>query len=396
MTAPTLHRLHRAEHAALILGGIALIATAILGWAEPHSIVPAWRLALFACLQPAIGSLVFILIHRTTGGAWGHGLAPFLLSGARLLPWIWLLVLPLLWFPMAAQPSEAPTAHEQVAPEPLNPISQTHDADQAIERVFQLGSRRMDPALRVYFSRPMLAARAGIYALFFFALALVAPRAMRATVTLRWYGPAGLIALVFFLHFLATDWFILLDPGWFSTGFPLVWIAAQAIAGIALAIAAASACGADTSRLGRSEHVRGLDWGNLMLASIMVWAYVAFVQLLIIWSGNLPSETAWYRHRAFGVWRGLAVAVAVIEFGAPFLLLLSRAMKKRPGGLAVITVLLLVGQIGYTVWLIAPAFPEASAQAPWLLVTMCIMALAVFTNRYLAGVRRAAAALTRP
>ena len=396
MTAESLHRLRRAERATLIVAIVAALASIVLGWIAPHSVVPGWRLAAFACLQPALGSLIFILIHRLTGGQWAHGLAPFLLSGARILPWVWLIVLPLLWFPLAGQPREAPSAVPQVAPAKLDPVAQTYEVNQAIEHIFASDNRRMGGALQWYFSRPILDLRAGLYAVVFFLLAFGAPRAMRATTTMRWFGPLGLIGLVFVLHLLATDWIVLLDPGWYSTGFPLVWISAQAIAGIALAIAAAVAFGANPAERGESHHVRGLDWGNLMLAAILVWMYVAFVQLLIIWSGNLPAETAWYRHRDFGFWRWWALAVALVEFGAPFLLLLSRVVKKHRRGLGAVTSLLLVGQLAYTTWLIAPAFPEASTHAPWLLLAMVATALALFANRYLAGARTAAARLVEP
>ena len=102
MTTATVHRLQRVERAALIVAVLALIIAVVLAVRAPHDVVPAWRLALFICLQPALGSLVFILIYRLTGGQWMEGLAPFLLAGARMLPWIWVLILPLLWFPMAA------------------------------------------------------------------------------------------------------------------------------------------------------------------------------------------------------------------------------------------------------------------------------------------------------
>lgn len=394
MTADALHLMRRAERTALIVAVIAAIAAIVLGWLSPRGVVPGWRLAGFACLQPALGSMIFILIHRLTGGAWANGLAPFLLAGTRLVPWVWLLIIPLLWFPLAAQlPAASPATPEAASKAAINPTSQTADASAAIDHAFATDHRHPGSALQWYFSRPPLIARAALYDLAFFLLAIGAPRAMRATTTLRWFGPLGLIGIVFLLHLLATDWFLMLDPGWYSTGFPLVWIAGQAIAGIAAAIAAAVAFGANPAERGVSHHVRGLDWGNLMLAAIMVWTYVAFVQLLIIWSGNLPAETAWYRHRAFGFWRGWSIAVALIEFGAPFLLLLSRAVKRRRRGLAIVTLLLLAGQLAYTVWLIAPAFPDASRHAPWLLLAMVLAALSLVANRYLAGARVAAATL---
>ena len=35
------------------------------------------------------------------------------------------------------------------------------------------------------------------------------------------------------------------------------------------------------------------DLGNLMLAFVMLWAYMGFSQFVIIWSGNLAEEVSW-------------------------------------------------------------------------------------------------------
>ena len=42
-----------------------------------------------------------------------------------------------------------------------------------------------------------------------------------------------------------------------------------------------------------------------MLAFVMLWAYFSFSQYLIIWSGNLPEEIAWYLHRLQTGWRAV-------------------------------------------------------------------------------------------
>jgi hypothetical protein len=112
---------------------------------------------------------------------------------------------------------------------------------------------------------------------------------------------------------------------------------------------------------------------------------------LIIWSGNLPAETAWYRHRSQGGWQWLVVGLGVLEFGAPFLLLLSRGLKRRRLALAAIATLLLGGQLAYTIWLIVPALPTETAAGRGLTIALFIAAVALFLNRYLAGARRGAA-----
>jgi len=45
------------------------------------------------------------------------------------------------------------------------------------------------------------------------------------------------------------------------------------------------------------------DLGNLMLAFVMLWAYMAFSQFLLMWSGNIREEVPWYLAREHGGWR---------------------------------------------------------------------------------------------
>ena len=66
----------------------------------------------------------------------------------------------------------------------------------------------------------------------------------------------------------------------------------------------------------------------------MLWAYFAFSQFLIIWSGNLPEEIPWYVHRTKGGWQWLGLALVVFHFVVPFLLLLSRDLKRNSRMLA--------------------------------------------------------------
>ena len=49
------------------------------------------------------------------------------------------------------------------------------------------------------------------------------------------------------------------------------------------------------SELLKPEQVH--DHGKFMLTFIMIWAYFAFSQWLIIWAGNLPEEITWYMRR---------------------------------------------------------------------------------------------------
>src|SRR2546428_13315523 len=64
-------------------------------------------------------------------------------------------------------------------------------------------------------------------------------------------------------------------------------------------------------RGGMSEAFRPIhfhDYGKLLLTFVVLWAYFAVSQLIIIWSGNLAEEITWYRGRLLGGWSGVPPA----------------------------------------------------------------------------------------
>jgi len=89
---------------------------------------------------------------------------------------------------------------------------------------------------------------------------------------------------------------------------------------------------------------------------VMLWAYFAFSQFLIIWSGNLPEEIHWYLVRMHGAWGVIIITVAILHFFAPFLFLLSRNLKRNPHKLVIIAGLVLVMRVIDLWWMLVPAF----------------------------------------
>ena len=160
------------------------------------------------------------------------------------------------------------------------------------------------------------------------------------------------------------------------------------MAGLSLALLGGLASGAQPVSTGSGDRPLGIDWGNLLMATLLSWCYVAFAQFLIIWAGNLPAEISWYTHRTEGLWLWVPAVLAVFGFMLPFLLLLSRRYKASAAGLAVVAVMLLLSQVLYTAWLILPAAGHFSP-AGWLLVlALLVTGVATSLNRYGAMARR--------
>ena len=102
----------------------------------------------------------------------------------------------------------------------------------------------------------------------------------------------------------------------------------------------------------RKEQVH--DLGKLMLAFVMLWAYISFSQFLIIWSGNLPEEIPCYLQRLQGGWQYLALVLVLFHFALPFVLLLSRDLKRNARMLAAVAGLVLAIRVVDLYWLVAP------------------------------------------
>src|SRR5262249_55180733 len=98
----------------------------------------------------------------------------------------------------------------------------------------------------------------------------------------------------------------------------------------------------------------------LMLTFVMLWAYVAFSQYLLIYAGNIREEVTWYMPRAHGAWGAAAMALIGVHFALPFVLLLSRAVKERPTAIAVVALMILVMRLVDVWWLVLPSASAGS------------------------------------
>jgi hypothetical protein len=97
------------------------------------------------------------------------------------------------------------------------------------------------------------------------------------------------------------------------------------------------------------------------MAFTMVWAYFSFSQWLIIWMANLPEEISWYLHRIKNGWQAVALLLILLQFALPFLLLLSRSLKRDARKLVPVALLIIVMRVVDLFWLVAPnPFPGAN------------------------------------
>jgi hypothetical protein len=168
-----------------------------------------------------------------------------------------------------------------------------------------------------------------------------------------------------------------LEAPWVSSIFGAMVITGEAMATLAVMIVAASilATARPMSEIATQERLN--DLGNLLLAFVMLWAYMSFCQYLIVWSGNLTEEIPWYLKRTRGGWEWVALALVACQFFLPFFLLLIRENKRHSRSLKGVSLLILVMHWINLVWLVVPASTEAkSPRISWIEIPLGAVALA--------------------
>jgi hypothetical protein len=98
------------------------------------------------------------------------------------------------------------------------------------------------------------------------------------------------------------------------------------------------------------------DVGKLFFAFGLLWADFYYVQLLVIWYGNLSEETNYViRRSVFGPWNLIAWGVLLVCFLFPFLILLNKRVKTLPIPMTLICGVVIVGFWFEHLMLIGPA-----------------------------------------
>jgi hypothetical protein len=183
---------------------------------------------------------------------------------------------------------------------------------------------------------------------------------------MRLLSRGGLVAYVLTVTFATVDWGMSLEPEWVSTIYAAIYITGQGLMALALAVIVSTLLREKTVLPEIVNADRFNDLGSLMLAFIILWAYMSFCQFLIMWSGNLPEEVVWYVHRTAGGWKVVVVFLMLFHFAVPLFLLLSRDLKRRPQMLALLAGWLIVAHLVQFLWLVQPAFYQHGFHIHWL------------------------------
>lgn len=303
-----------------------------------------------------LGCLGLLLLHHVFRAQWGRATLPALEAGARTLPLLFVLFLPVL---LGGLPQLYPWAGGRLEEHLLSHRS---------------------PYLNV----PFFAARFAIFFAVWIGMAEFLVRSRRNSpeaVGLRSsFSSVGLVAFVLTLTFAMTDWVMTLEPHWSSTIYGVWLLSGQALAAVALLTFWYS---------GRRDAHPGVlkDLGNLLLAFTLFWAYISLSQYLIMWSGNLPEEADYYLKRSQAGWNGVALMLMIGHFLIPFLALLSGRNKRSAATLRLLAGWILLMRAADTYWIVVPSVRSGNA-APTVAEVIAFLVLGIlWLGAFSRGVR---------
>ena len=340
--------LDRIQRNAMSLGVASLLALALGSLANPPQFFRSWLFALLFWLGLSVGCLSLAMIHHLTGGRWGLVIRRIVEAGGRTI-----FACGLLFVPLAFGLKDLYTW--------------ARPNDVAADPLLQHKSLYLNPSFFL--------ARTVLYFLVWAALAHFLSAWSRdldrgeddgISRRLRILSGGGLVLLGLTITFASIDWAMSLDARWFSSIYGMVFMAGQALSALCFAVVVLAMLGhtPPLSQVVRSTDAH--DLGKLLLAFLMLWAYVSFSQFLIIWSGNLPDEVSWYRARLGGGWGRVGLLVVLFHFAVPFVLLLSRELKRNLQRLGFLAAGLLAARGVELYWLVGPELHREAPAAYWM------------------------------
>jgi hypothetical protein len=342
----------QARGRALIAGVVGLLLCGIGVIVSPGHFFRAYLMAYLFWLGVSVGCLALLMVQFLSGGDWGLVIRRPMEAATRTLPALVVLFIPILFGLHSLYPWTNPDVVQESS------VLQQKQA---------------------YLNMPFFYARMVFYFAVWLLLAYLLNKwsrqqdqaddpAMPSLILrkLQILSGPGLLLYGLTVTFAGVDLVMSLEPEWFSTIFGMLIMAGQGLAALSVMIVLLVALSRQPPMASVLSPKHFHDLGKLLLTFVMLWAYFSFSQLLIIWEGDLPNEIPWYLRRLNGEFRNVGILLVIFHFALPFILLLSRDIKRHAKKLLAVAGLVIVMRFVDLFWLIAPEFTPGRLGFSWL------------------------------
>jgi hypothetical protein len=298
--------------AGLILLGLGVALTFLLGLTTMPSYLANW---LFWSSLP-LGALPVVMLLDLAGPGSGFGLEPVLRRMLLLMPLAALLMIPVL-----VRPAEL--------------------------FGWAMGHGFSAPLGKAWMNHGAFVARSIVYFVIWIVLALLflAPPSLETVERRRGLAAVGLLIYALSITLASVDWAMTTEPNWYSPEYGLLFASAQATIALCFAVLVS----------GGWRRAFPEPAAAFILVGAVGWVFMQFIQYLVIWSADKPSDIVFYLHR----WNlGSRVVVWIAFLGAlvvPLFLLLSPIFRRRAYVLPAMALLVLCVQALDMLWLVTPS-----------------------------------------
>ena len=366
------NQLFRAKRIGLFIGLFGAATAAFLWWVgNPSLFLHSYLAAFLFWAALAVGSLGLALIGNVVSSNWAEVARPYLTAAARTLPLMMVFFIPIALSLQTLYPwaDGARVLHDEIL------------------------EKRV-----AYLNSTFFLVRSCAYFMVFFVMqwALLPQKLGQApTDAMRRKSTWALVIYGLVISFAGFDWVMSLNPHWYSNVFGVIYGVGQLLESMAFLIAMIIYLKMWVA-YSELETQTLQDMASLLLVFVLFWTYVNFGQFLIIWSGQLPEEVAWYHERNQGGWSWISYGLLFLHFLFPFFLLLFRTIKRAPYKLFLVCCLLLVMRIVDIIWNVFPTYQNSLWISPWPFLSALIGLGGFWMILYLSQFRFEVLAPTRP
>jgi hypothetical protein len=189
------------------------------------------------------------------------------------------------------------------------------------------------------------------------------PQRIKSRMTI--YGGFYILAFALVLCLIGFDLVMSMDPHWISTLFGAYHFVKAFFIGLGALIILAAIIHIRQGEASSLNASHFHDIGKLFFAFCLLWADFFYVQLMVIYYGNIPEETHYVIVRTMlAPWNKLAWTVFIVCFIGPFFILLNQSIKTKPVFMLIICSAVIVGIWLEHLLLLGPALSHDAQSIP--------------------------------
>jgi hypothetical protein len=324
------------SRAMLIAAAAGFVICAFGLFFEPRTMLVSYLAAWTAVSAVPIGAIAVLATTYLVRGGWTQDLNRLLATTALTVPMMALLFIPVL-------------------------------AGLSLIYPWAAGTTDLPWFKAAYLAPWFFVARTLVYFAIWSALAVWLWQVYGDDVGMKRSASVSLIVWALVSSWAGIDWIESVEPDFHSSIYSLLTIGFQLLAGFGFALFMLLLAN-------RPRRMANTAYAGVLLATLLLWAYLHAMQYIIIWTGNIPDETVWYIERLEGGWGFALWALFILQFIVPFFALLSESIRGNTRALLWVAGITLAMRYLEAVVLILPPLHAANL---WLLLDLPAALLAI-------------------